>query len=197
MFYVKPKRPVKPRKASAIRLAAMKEIGYPLSVGLIGAKSNRSRIAAKMMITSVNPNPVPIAKTVPFRRLNLLSMFRNVTPRIAQFVVIKGRYMPRALYNARYVFFRNISTSCTSDAMVSMKTAVRRKTRFNGKRITLKTIHVIQAARVMTNITAMPIPVAVSTVLDTPKNGHRPKKRIKTILLTKNAARNIRAGLFI
>ena len=88
---VRPKRPEKPKKARAMRLAAINEIGYPFNDGLIGAVSRRSLIAAKVMMTNVNPKPVPIAKTVLFIKPNLLSIFKNVMPRIAQFVVMSGR----------------------------------------------------------------------------------------------------------
>ncbi len=42
-------------------------------------------------------------------------------------------------------------------------------------------------AIVITNVTAIPIPSAVSTFLDTPKNGHIPKNLDKTKLLTRMA----------
>ena len=36
----------------------------------------------------------------------------------AQFVVIRGRKIPSPAYNAGILFFKNISTNCTSEAIV-------------------------------------------------------------------------------
>ena len=44
----------------------------------------------------------------------------------AQLVVIKGRKMPRPAYRAGMLFFKNISTNCTREAMTRMKAMVRR-----------------------------------------------------------------------
>jgi hypothetical protein len=62
-------------------------------------------------------------------------MQRSAAPRIAQFVVIRGKYMPRALYRDGTDFFKNISISCTREAITRMKAIVLRYSRFSGIRI--------------------------------------------------------------
>ena len=47
------------------------------------------------------------------------------------------------------------------------------------------------AARVMTNVVAAPIPRACSIFLDTPINGHTPKKYVSTKFCVTEAAMNI------
>ena len=47
-------------------------------------------------------------------------MFNKATPNTAQFVVIKGRKIPRALYKAGTYLSRNISRICTMAAMMPM-----------------------------------------------------------------------------
>lgn len=55
---------------------------------------------------------------------------------------------------------------------------------FNGTNTYSNIKKVIKVAKVITNITAAPIPVAVESLLDTPKKGHIPKNWENTILLT-------------
>ena len=53
-----------------------------------------------------------------------LSISSIVTPNTAQFVVIKGRYTPKARCSAGINFFNTISTSCTKAAITRIKTNV-------------------------------------------------------------------------
>ena len=54
-----------------------------------------------------------------------------------------------------------------------------------------KTVEYIKLAiaddKVITNITAAPIPAEVSTLLETPRKGQSPRKRLNTTLFTKDA----------
>ncbi len=56
---------------------------------------------------------------------------------------------------------------------------------------------VTKEAKVMTKITAMPIPKAVSTLRETPKKGQMPKNLVKTKLFTKMALKKITNRLAI
>ncbi len=124
-------------------------------------------------------------------------MFSKATPKTAQFVVINGKYIPKARYSVGENLFKNISTSWTSEAITRIKATVSRNSMFNGTRINVKTIQEIIPAKVMTNITAMPIPIAVSTFLETPKKGQIPKKRITMKLFIKIALINIKIKLLL
>jgi len=69
--------------------------------------------------------------------------------------------------------------------------------RSNGVRINFWMFHVTADATVMTKITAMPMPVAVSILLDTPMNGQSPRNRASTKLLTNTVLMMIRKRVFI
>lgn len=75
-----------------------------------------------------------------------------------------------------------ISTNWTSPAITRIKTAVRRYSSWNGRRSAYQSTHVDADARVMTNITAIPIPIEVSISLETPKKEQSARNRISTIL---------------
>ena len=75
----------------------------------------------------------------------------------------------------KYDYFRNISTNCTKDAISRMNAMLYRNVMFRGTRIRLYTNHAAAAARAITKITAMPMPAAVSTFLETPRKGQIPK----------------------
>ena len=76
-------------------------------------------------------------------------------------------------------FFMNISTNCTSEAMTRINAMVFRYVSSSGTRMKWYTSQVNRDASAMTNMTAMPMPAAVSTLLDTPRNGQQPRKREK------------------
>src|SRR5574337_866822 len=54
-----------------------------------------------------------------------------------------------------------------------------------GSKMKLYTIHVIAEVRVMTNVTATPMPIADDVFWETPRNGQSPRNFDRTKLLTK------------
>jgi hypothetical protein len=84
----------------------------------------------------------------------------------------------------------NISTSCTVDAMTAMNEM---SLRYGASMATSS--NWIPNAQTeltnMTNITAPPMRVAVSSFDDTPRNGQMPRKYAKTKLLTRLALMKI------
>src|SRR3989304_2312194 len=115
----------------------------------------------------------------------------NAMPKTAQFVVINGKYMPRALYNDGAVFFIYISTNWTRVAITSINEAVLKYSIFRGTR---RKYHIIQDAAdasANTNVTAIPMLRDTSILFDTPKNEHRARNLIRTILFTNKALRTI------
>src|SRR5210317_186243 len=72
-----------------------------------------------------------------------------------------------------------------------MKAIVCRYSMPKGIRTKYWTNQVTTVATVMTKVTAIPIPRAVSTFLETPRNGQMPRKRANTKLLTKIALTKI------
>ena len=68
-----------------------------------------------------------------------------------------------------------------------MKTMVCRKVMFSGTRTYFYNAEVTNVASAMTNVTAAPIPKAVFTLLETPKNGQIPRNCTKMILFTSTA----------
>jgi hypothetical protein len=76
--------------------------------------------------------------------------------------------------------------------MTKIKTIVCKYPRFQGSRTNVNIIHVITEARVMTKTTAIPIPIAVSIFLETPKKGQMPRNRLRTKLFTRTAPTIIR-----
>src|SRR6056297_4010636 len=80
-----------------------------------------------------------------------------------------------------------ISTSCTSDAITRMKAMVCRYSMPKGFSRKYWINQVTTVATVITKVTAMPMPSAVSTFLETPMKGQIPRKRANTKLLTKMA----------
>ena len=97
--------PVNPIKARLIKEAIIKAIGMPIKDLGVSFKLRRSLIEDINNSASANPipaqNPCKIDKT----KLNLtcpdslknVLMFKTVTPKTAQLVVIRGRYIPNAL----------------------------------------------------------------------------------------------------
>ena len=82
--------------------------------------------------------------------------------------------MPSALYRAGTLFFRNISTTCTMEAITRIKATVCMYPRFRGWSTKLSTAQQAAEAMAITKVTAMPIPRAVSIFLDTPIKGQMP-----------------------
>ena len=98
--------------------------GKPLKHSGILLFSSRSRTPAKSTMASVKPSADPTPLTTDPSSEYSSVMFRIVTPSTAQFVVISGRYTPRALYSEGEVLLITISTSCTSTAMTRIKAMV-------------------------------------------------------------------------
>ena len=67
------------------------------------------------------------------------------------------------------------TTGGTADAISRMNAMLYRNVMFRGTRLRLYTNHAAAAARANTKITAMPMPAAVSTFLETPRKGQIPK----------------------
>jgi len=118
-------------------------------------------------------------------------MLSSARPRTAQLVVISGRNTPSAEYSVGEIFCSTISTNCTSDAITRINAIVLRNSRPSGTSSACHTKYVIIPASVITNVTAIPIPKAVSTCLDTPRKGQIPRKRESTKLLTRMALTTI------
>jgi hypothetical protein len=190
-------KPAKPRKARPIRAATIKDIGSPLRDSGIGAISSLSLIEPIRTIARRKPEPLLIAKTIPDIRPKSLSIFKKATPSIAQFVVIRGRNIPRAEYKPGNCFLKNNSRNWTREAITRIKTTVLRYIKSKGRRIYWYRNQVITVAIVITKITLMPIELAVFISLETPKKGHSPKNFIKIILFTRKAERNIKNILSI
>ncbi len=83
------------------------------------------------------------------------------------------------------LFLRNISTNWTSEAMTRMKARVRRYSKPKGFSRNISTTQVMAPARTSTKTTAMAMPMAVSILLETPRNGQFPRYCISRMLLTK------------
>ena len=77
--------------------------------------------------------------------------------------------------------------NCTREAMTRMKATVCMYIRSRGTRMKLFTAQVMAEARPMTKVTAMPMPTAVSTFLDTPRKGQMPRNWEKMKLFAKIA----------
>ena len=70
------------------------EIGIPWKLLGIFLVSNFSRIALKATITNAKPKAEPIALEVESKNVESAVIFEFATPKIAQLVVIKGKYTP-------------------------------------------------------------------------------------------------------
>ena len=120
----------------AIRPAVTNTIGIPLNEGDISLYSIFSLRPAKITIAIVNPIAVPNALTIDWIKLYSFWTLIITIPRTAQFVVISGRYTPKALYKAGLNFFKNISTNWTNAAINKINTIVSKYSTLNGTRIT-------------------------------------------------------------
>ncbi|MNW04002.1 hypothetical protein D3C71_2000180 [compost metagenome] len=67
---------------------------------------------------------------------------------------------------------------------------MRRYTRSNGTRIKVLITQALTEASVMTKVVAMPMPMALSSFLETPRNGHRPRNFTRTKLFTSTVPTN-------
>ena len=112
-------------------------------------------------------------------------------------VVISGRNTPSAEYRLGMLFFKNISTNCTSAAITRMKAIVCKYSKCSGTSTRAYTRFVAILASVITKITAAPIPMEVSTFLETPRNGHRPWNWLRMMLLTRADPTIIKINSFI
>ncbi|MBA7667311.1 hypothetical protein ES703_75398 [subsurface metagenome] len=77
--------------------------------------------------------------------------------------------MPKLSYNAGKNFRTYISTSCTAPAITSMKQTYRVTSKPSFIKTQWSIIHVSVPLRVTTNVTAIPIPKAISILPDTPR----------------------------
>ena len=77
-------------------------------------------------------------------------------------------------------------------AMVTMNASVRRYSRPNGDNSQWSMMKLAPQPSVSTKVVAAPMPTAVSSFFDTPMNGHRPRMRTKTTLLTRTVPRMIK-----
>ena len=121
---IKPPFTVKAINAIAISAAVINAIGTPLNACGTSVSSNLSLMLD--MRTNASRKPIPAANpcTMLPRKLNSFVMLSKATPKIAQFVVIKGRYIPKASYKLVIFFLRKSSTSCTKVAITSMNATV-------------------------------------------------------------------------
>ena len=76
--------------------AVMSAIGVPFTPSGIRVSDKRSLMPAKITIASANPIAVEIAYTTDCNRLKSFWMTTMATPRMAQFVVIRGKNTPNA-----------------------------------------------------------------------------------------------------
>ena len=112
-------------------------------------------------------------------------MLIRQTPMTAQFVVMRGRKIPRPAYSAGMLFLRNNSTNCTREAITRMKAKVLKNSNPKGWSKTRLVTHVMAPAMTSTKTTAMAMPTAVSIFFEVPKNGQFPRYCISKILFTK------------
>jgi hypothetical protein len=188
-------KPANPKKAIDISDATINAMGTPVKALGTSVKSSLSLIPDIKSMARANPMPAQNAwnkdarkeKPVEISGPKNMFTFRTVTPNTAQLVVIRGIYIPIALYSAGLNLAIAISTACTNTAITRIKAIVLKYSKSNGTNRYLYTTHVIKLDRVITNITAAPIPKADRVCLETPIKGHRPRKRVKIKLLIKIA----------
>ena len=94
MFSTIPPNPINASeiKDAAIRVAASPRKGVGIFVSLI-----RERKPEKSTIANKNPSPQPRVLAIDSIKLYPSRILFIVTPRTAQFVVMRGRYTPRPL----------------------------------------------------------------------------------------------------
>lgn len=121
--------PIKLMKAIPIIPVSINAIPRPLSAGGTLEYLIFSRIAAMATMAKNHPNPPPKPNERDWLKLYSLETMKSEPPRMAQFTVIKGRNIPRELYNDGEYFSTTISTNCTIAAMTEMKSMNLRKVR--------------------------------------------------------------------
>ena len=93
--------PENPIKAMESKLAVISVIGIPFKNSGISELSRRSLTPAKITIARVNPTPAKVPYNKDFKKLAETAenfvILTMATPKTAQFVVIKGRYIPSDL----------------------------------------------------------------------------------------------------
>src|SRR5210317_1562387 len=77
-----------------------------------------------------------------------------------------------------------ISVNCTLAAIARMNVIVRRYSRSSGTSTYVCNRYAVAEESVSTNAVANDIPAAASRLRETPRNGHRPRNRTSTKLLT-------------
>src|SRR5210317_152348 len=77
-----------------------------------------------------------------------------------------------------------ISVNCTLAAITRMNVIVRRYSRSSGTSTYACSRYAVAEDSVSTNAVAIHMPVAASRLRETPRNGHRPRNRTSTKLLT-------------
>ena len=83
-------------KAIASRPAVIRAIGVPFMPSGTFVIANCSLTPAKIIKANANPIAVEIAYTTDYNKLYSFCITRMATPKIQQFVVIKGRNTPSA-----------------------------------------------------------------------------------------------------
>ena len=91
--------PLNPTNATETIEAAIKVDGIPLKAFGTSATCKRSLTPTKIISANPNPRPAPKALNTDSIKLYVLSIFKIVTPKTAQLVVIRGRYTPSELYS--------------------------------------------------------------------------------------------------
>ena len=98
--------------------------------------------------------------------------------------------MPSARNNAGLTFLMNISTSCTVEAITAMKEiSLRYGASIVSSSFWMPNAHIELTS--ITNVTAPPIRLAVSSLAETPRNGQMPRKYASTKLLIRHALTKI------
>lgn len=124
--------PLNPINAIASNPAQIKAIGIPLNGAGIAEYSILSLIPASK--TNASENPTATAK--PFTTVSIKLypswILMMATPSTAQFVVIRGRKTPSALYSDGDVLAIAISTNWTNAAIIRIKAIVWRYPNPNG-----------------------------------------------------------------
>ena len=104
----------------AIIEATIKAIGIPLKAFGVEADSSLTLIAANKVMTIKKPKEVPIPLARLDKKSRLEAVFSLTTPKTAQLVVIKGKYIPNDLYKDGEYFLINRPTTWTKLAITKI-----------------------------------------------------------------------------
>lgn len=165
--------------AKPIKPVMIKAIPSPLRGAGTSEYLIFSLMAAKATMAKKKPKPLPIPNTVLSIKLYSFEIINKVPPKMEQFTVIRGKKIPKDIYNAGENFSIIISTNCTKAAITPMyiirpknskltsaKEGLIQESAPSTKRFSL-IIQLIGAVMANTKITAAPKPTAVLTVFET------------------------------